>query len=67
MYIFQLVAIEKALRIILEVLNSCLANQLVQNTNLVYTLLYNKNVFETFRENPAFQDIICNINQVCSV
>lgn len=60
----ELVAIEKALRIILEVLNSCLANQLVHNPNLIYSLLYNKNIFETFRENPAFQDIICNINQV---
>lgn len=60
----ELVAIEKALRIILEVLNSCLANQLVHNPNLIYTLLYNKNIFETFKENPAFQDIICNINQV---
>lgn len=60
----ELVAIEKALRIILEVLNSCLSNQLISNTNLIYTLLYNKHIFDTFRNNPAFQDIISNITQV---
>ncbi|XP_074000190.1 dymeclin isoform X1 [Rhodnius prolixus] len=60
----ELVAIERALRIILEVLNSCLSNQLVHNTNLVYTLLYKKDIFETFRNNPAFQDIIHNLDQV---
>ncbi|CAH1392635.1 unnamed protein product [Nezara viridula] len=59
----ELVAIEKALRIILEVLNSCLSNQLISNTNLIYTLLYNKHIFDTFRNNPAFQDIISNITQ----
>ncbi|XP_066904377.1 dymeclin isoform X2 [Halyomorpha halys] len=60
----ELVAIEKALRIILEVLNSCLSNQLISNTNLIYTMLYNKHIFDTFRNNPAFQDIISNITQV---
>uniref|UniRef100_A0A023F1F0 Dymeclin n=1 Tax=Triatoma infestans TaxID=30076 RepID=A0A023F1F0_TRIIF len=60
----ELVAIERALRIILEVLNSCLSNQLVHNTNLIYTLLYKKDIFETFRNNPAFQDIIHNLDQV---
>ncbi|KAL1130024.1 hypothetical protein AAG570_012967 [Ranatra chinensis] len=60
----ELVAIERALRIILEVINSCLCNQLVHNTNLVYTLLYKKNIFDSFRTNPAFQDIINNLDQV---
>ncbi|KAF6217040.1 hypothetical protein GE061_001393, partial [Apolygus lucorum] len=60
----ELVAIERALRIILEVLNSCLSNQLVHNTNLIYTLLYKKSIFESLKNNPAFQDIINNLEEV---
>lgn len=50
---------------VLEILNSCLTNQLVHCPNLVYTLLYKRSVFEQFRSNPAFQDIIQNIDMVC--
>lgn len=49
---------------VLEILNSCLANQLVYCPNLVYTLLYKRHVFEAFRSHPAFQDIIQNIDMV---
>lgn len=49
---------------VLEILNSCLSHQLVYCPNLVYTLLYKKNVFENFRSNSAFQDIIQNIDMV---
>ncbi|RZF32853.1 hypothetical protein LSTR_LSTR009404 [Laodelphax striatellus] len=57
-------AIEEALRILLEVINSCLTHQLLHNTDLVYTLLYKKEVFEPFRSHPAFQDIVQNISMV---
>ncbi|KAK9497165.1 hypothetical protein O3M35_004533 [Rhynocoris fuscipes] len=60
----ELVAIERALRIILEVLNSCLSNQLIHNPNLIYTLLYKKEIFQSFRNNPAFHDIIHNLDEV---
>ncbi|XP_014249481.1 dymeclin [Cimex lectularius] len=60
----ELLPIERALRIILEVLNSCLSNQLASNPNLIYTLLYKKGIFEPFRNNPAFNDIINNLDQV---
>lgn len=56
--------LEEVLRMVLEILNSCLSHQLVYCPNLVYTLLYKRNVFENFRSHPAFQDIIQNIDMV---
>lgn len=49
---------------VLEIINSALSHQLVYCPNLVYTLLYKRNVFESFRSHPAFQDIIQNIDMV---
>lgn len=46
---------------ILEIFNSCLSNQLTSNPNLVYTLLYNKELFYPFKNNRAFDDILHNI------
>ncbi|XP_037038750.1 dymeclin isoform X1 [Bradysia coprophila] len=60
----DLSVVEEVLRMVLEILNSCLSNQLVYCPNLVYTLLYKRQVFETFRSHPAFQDIIQNIDMV---
>ncbi|CAD7077500.1 unnamed protein product [Hermetia illucens] len=56
--------LEEVLRMVLEILNSCLSNQLVYCPNLVYTLLYKRQVFEGFRSHHAFQDIIQNIDMV---
>lgn len=56
--------LEEVLRMVLEILNSCLSQQLVNCPNLVYTLLYKKQVFEQFRTHAAFQDIIQNIDMV---
>lgn len=55
---------EEVLRMILEIINSCLASQLTHNPNLVYTLLYNRQVFEAYHEHPSFQDIVMNIETV---
>jgi len=60
----ELLTIKRALINILEVLNYCLSHQLVYNTNLIYTLLYKKSVFISFRNDPDFQDIISNLDQV---
>ena len=54
-------ALEEVLRMLLEIFNSCLSNQLVNNPNLIYTLLYKKDVFEPFSANPRFQDIVQNV------
>lgn len=56
--------LEEVLRMVLEIINSALSHQLVYCPNLVYTLLYKRNVFESFRSHPAFQDIIQNIDMV---
>lgn len=55
---------EEVLRTILEIINACLTKNLVNNPNLVYTLLYNRKVFDTFLSNPAFQEVIINIETV---
>lgn len=49
---------------VLEIFNSCLSNQLVYNPNLIYTLLYKKHIFEHFRDNSSFQDILQNIDLI---
>lgn len=54
--------LEEVLRMVLEIFNSCLSSQLSNNPNLVYTLLYKKQIFEPFKKHPAFQDIIGNVN-----
>lgn len=56
--------LEEVLRMVLEIFNSCLSNQLVNNPNLVYTLLYKKSVFEPFRSILVFQDVIQNIDVI---
>ncbi|XP_026464132.1 LOW QUALITY PROTEIN: dymeclin-like [Ctenocephalides felis] len=60
----DLIVLEEVLRMVLEILNSCLSQQLPACPNLVYALLYNKHIFEPFRTNAAFQDIIQNIDMV---
>lgn len=55
----------------LEIINSCLCNSLHHNPNLVYALLYKRELFEQFRTHPSFQDIMQNLDTVsppeCSV
>ncbi|XP_026842486.1 dymeclin [Drosophila persimilis] len=60
----DLSVLEEVLRMVLEILNSCLTNQLVYCPNLVYTLLYKRSVFEGFRSHHAFQDVVQNIDMV---
>ncbi|MEJ1289036.1 dymeclin [Cricetulus griseus] len=50
----------------LEIINSCLTNSLHHNPNLVYALLYKRDLFEQFRTHPSFQDIMQNIDLVIS-
>lgn len=57
---------EEVLRMLLEIINSCLASQMMHNPNLVYTLLYNCSIFEPFQANPSFQDVLANIELVIS-
>ncbi|KYN11329.1 Dymeclin [Trachymyrmex cornetzi] len=66
-YSFQiqdLTILEEVLRMVLEIINSCLTHRLAHNPNLIYTLLYKKDVFQPFRTHSAFQDIVQNIDSV---
>ena len=42
-------------RMVLEIINSCLVHQTQHNPNLIYTILYKKEMFEVAAKNPAFQ------------
>ncbi|XP_053557074.1 dymeclin isoform X2 [Bombina bombina] len=65
-YAQDLNVIEEVIRMMLEIINSCLANSLHHNPNLVYALLYKRELFEQFRGHPSFQDIMQNIDMVIS-
>ncbi|KAG7210930.1 hypothetical protein KM043_016305 [Ampulex compressa] len=60
----DLTILEEVLRMVLEIINSCLTHRLAYNPNLIYTLLYKKDVFQPFRTHSAFQDIVQNIDSV---
>ncbi|CAL8279136.1 unnamed protein product [Merluccius merluccius] len=63
-YAQDLSVIEEVIRMMLEIINSCLANSLHHNPNLVYALLYKRELFEQFRMHPSFQDIMQNLDTV---
>ncbi|NXM22355.1 DYM protein, partial [Ploceus nigricollis] len=65
-YAQDLNVIEEVIRMMLEIINSCLSNSLHHNPNLVYALLYKRDLFEQFRTHPSFQDIMQNIDLVIS-
>ncbi|XP_026784758.1 dymeclin isoform X1 [Pangasianodon hypophthalmus] len=63
-YAQDLSVIEEVIRMLLEIINSCLCNSLHHNPNLVYALLYKRELFEQFRSHPSFQDIMQNLDTV---
>ncbi|CAG2200756.1 DYM [Mytilus edulis] len=60
----DLAVLEEVIRMVLEIVNSCLTNNIHHNPNLVYTLLYQKDIFTQFRTHPTFQDLIQNLDTV---
>ncbi|XP_076439068.1 dymeclin-like [Babylonia areolata] len=56
--------LEEVLRMVLEIVNSCLTHSLHHNPHLLYTLLYQRQLFQPFRAHPTFQDIVQNIDTV---
>ncbi|KAH9369058.1 hypothetical protein HPB48_002596 [Haemaphysalis longicornis] len=58
--------LEEVLRMILEIINSCLCSQLQSNPNLLYSLLYKRHIFDPFRLHPTFQDVVQNLDTVLS-
>lgn len=56
--------LEEVLRMILEIINSCLVAQIKNNPNLIYTLLYKREVFEPLAGHQAYQDLSQNLQTV---
>lgn len=64
-YASELSVLIEVLRMLLEILNSCLTGSgMRQNVNLIYALLRQKEVFDDFRNHPGFQDILQNIDTI---
>ena len=63
-YIQDLSILENIMRTVLEIINSCLTHALKNNINLIYALLYNRDLFEYYRTHPSLQDILQNIDAV---
>ncbi|XP_069779964.1 dymeclin isoform X1 [Narcine bancroftii] len=62
----DLSVIEEVIRMMLEIINSCLSSSLHHNPNLIYALLYKRDLFEQFRTHPSFQDVMQNLDVVIS-
>ena len=60
----DLAIIDELMRMFLEIINSCLTNNLHHNADLIYSLLYHKNIYLQFRDHPNFQDVIQNIDTI---
>jgi len=58
------VVLEEVLRMVLEIINSCFVHQIQNNPNLIYAVLYKREMFEMYAKNPAFQDLLRNILSV---
>uniref|UniRef100_A0A0N5C976 Dymeclin n=1 Tax=Strongyloides papillosus TaxID=174720 RepID=A0A0N5C976_STREA len=63
-YHYDIIALEEGIRTILEMINSCLCNNLRNNPHLIYYMLYRREVFDSFRDHPMFQDLSDNIFSV---
>uniref|UniRef100_A0A914YDU6 Dymeclin n=1 Tax=Panagrolaimus superbus TaxID=310955 RepID=A0A914YDU6_9BILA len=45
-------------------INACLIHNLRNNSHLVYSILYNRELFEQFHNHPMFQDLVWNVYMV---
>uniref|UniRef100_A0A158R494 Dymeclin n=1 Tax=Syphacia muris TaxID=451379 RepID=A0A158R494_9BILA len=62
----DITALEEGIRNLLEIFNSCLTANLRYNPHFIYTILYKRELFDTFQNHPMFQDLIWNISSVIS-
>uniref|UniRef100_A0A0N4ZBI6 Dymeclin n=1 Tax=Parastrongyloides trichosuri TaxID=131310 RepID=A0A0N4ZBI6_PARTI len=63
-YHYDIIALEEGIRTILEMINSCLCNNLRSNPHLIYYMLYRREIFDQFRDHPMFQDLSDNVFSV---
>ncbi|CAD5211084.1 unnamed protein product [Bursaphelenchus okinawaensis] len=60
----DIMALEEGIRMILEVINSALCSNLRYNANLIYSILYKRELFEQYHHHPMFHDLVWNIYMV---
>ncbi len=58
------VILEEVLQMVLEIINSCLSHNLHNNPHLIYSLLYQREIFEPYRTHPSLIDLVQNIETV---
>nr|CAH0110481.1 unnamed protein product [Daphnia galeata] len=56
--------LEEVLRMLLEILNAAFTHQLGCNQHLIYSVLHKREVLDVLRRQPAFQDIVANLDTV---
>ncbi|TPP59929.1 Dymeclin [Fasciola gigantica] len=62
----ELSLLEEVIRMILEILNSILTHVLLDNSNLIYSLLYQRECLVALRSHPSFQNVIQNLDTILS-
>ncbi|XP_063723494.1 dymeclin-like isoform X2 [Symsagittifera roscoffensis] len=60
----ELSVVEEILRLLLEIINNALTNQLAYNTSLVHCLIYDKDMLNSIRQNHNYQDIVYNLDVI---
>jgi hypothetical protein len=60
----DITALEEGIRTVLEIINSCLCHNLRYNANLIYSILYKRELFELYHNHPMFHDLVWNIYMV---
>merc|ERR1712183_459975 len=60
----DLAVLEEIVHMMLEIINACLYNNLKDNSNLIFVLLRNKEVFESFNSHSRFQNAVENIESI---
>ena len=60
----DITALEEGIRTVLEIINACLCHNLRNNPDLIYTVLYKRELFEHYHQHPMFQDLVWNIYAV---
>jgi hypothetical protein len=57
----DITALEEGIRMVLEVVNAALCSNLRYNANLIYSILYKRDLFEQYHHHAMFHDLVWNI------
>eukprot|EP01116_Phalansterium_solitarium_P001835 TRINITY_DN11658_c0_g1_i1.p1 TRINITY_DN11658_c0_g1~~TRINITY_DN11658_c0_g1_i1.p1 ORF type:complete len:667 (+),score=182.72 TRINITY_DN11658_c0_g1_i1:1116-3116(+) len=59
----ELEAYSDLMHMILKIVNSILCHSLVRNPHMIYSLLYQQDLFEPYRDHPRFGELVNNIRR----